>query len=308
MTEKQIAAFEQHSSIDFGYEFEGGWRVRINVYRQRGHTSAACRLVQRKIPTFEELHLPGSLRKIAEYHTGLVLVVGATGTGKSTTMAAMVQHVNQTRRCHILTVEDPIEFSYQDDKSFVNQREIGLDVGTWSDALKYAMREDPDVILIGEMRDPDTFQAGLTAAETGHLVMGSLHASDCSQVVGRIMEMFPQDKHTMVRQSLSANLRAVVSQQLMPSCKEGLHMVPAVEILIANSIVRNLIRRGEENKIPDVIRGGQQDGMQDLTQAIADLVQKDMVLRRVALERAPNKDRLNMALRGISLGGGGLLG
>jgi len=306
--EEQINVFKQLGSLDFAHEFDDGWRVRINVYRQRGHTSVSCRLVQRVIPTFEELHLPGTLRRIAEYPTGLVLVVGATGTGKSTTLAAMIQHINETRRCHILTIEDPIEYAYKDGKSFVDQREIGLDVGSWSEALKYAMREDPDVILVGEMRDPDTFHAGMTAAETGHLVFGTLHASDCSQVIGRILEMFPQEQHHMLRRGLAMNLRAVVSQLLLPSCKEGVNRVPAVEVLICTPIVKSLLLRGEENKLPEVIRGGKQEGMQTVTQAIADLVNKDLVLRKVALDMAPNRDRLNMALRGIDIGAGKIIG
>ena len=308
LEEGQIAGFRAAGSLDFAHEFDDGWRVRINVFRQRGHTSASCRLVQRKIPTIEELNLPSVLRQIAEYPTGMVLVVGATGTGKSTTLAAMIQHINETRRCHILTIEDPIEYSYVDNKSFVSQREIGLDVEGWNAALKYAMREDPNVILIGEMRDPETFRAGLAAAETGHLVFGTLHASDCSQVIGRILEMFPSEQHPMLRQGLATNLRAIVSQMLLPSCKEGLHMVPAVEILVCIPIVRSLLLRGEENKLPEVIRGGQQDGMMDLTVSIAELVKKDMVLRKAALELAPNRDRLNMALRGIDIGAGKIIG
>ena len=304
----RVEQLREVGSLDFAHEFQDGWRVRINAFRQRGHTSVSCRLVQKNIPSYEELHLPPVISKIAGYSTGMILVAGATGTGKSTTLAAMIQQINKTRRCHILTVEDPIEYSYSDEKSFVNQREIGLDVADWAAALKYAMREDPDVILIGEMRDPDTFQAGLTASETGHLVLGSMHASDCSQVVSRIMEMFPPDKHGMVRQSLAGNLRAVVAQMLLPAAKEGLDVVPAVEVLICNSVVRNFISRGEERKLPDVIRGGEQEGMMDMTGAIAALVKEDVVLRKVALELAPNRDRLDMLLRGISVDGGKIIG
>lgn len=305
---KRREAFERHGSVDFAYEFEEGWRVRVNAFRQRGHISLACRLVQRYIPTFEELNLPPILAKIAEYPTGLVLMVGATGTGKSTTLAAMIEHINNTRRCHILTIEDPIEYSFTDKKSFINQREIMLDVEDWVTALKYAMREDPDVIMVGEMRDPETFQAGLTAAETGHLVLGSMHAAYSTQVVGRVLEMFPPDKHTMIRQSLASNLRAIIAQMLLPSCKRGVAMVPAVEILLANPTVRSLIMRGEEHKLGDVIYAGRQEGMQDLTLAIADLVKKEMVLQKVALELAPNREKLSMALRGIDLGAGKIIG
>ncbi len=304
----QIATFERIGSFDFSYEFEGGWRVRINIYKQRGHISVACRLVQSRIPTVEELHLPPSLIKIAEMPIGLVLVVGATGTGKSTTLAAMIQHINNTRRCHILTVEDPIEYSFKDNKSLVNQREIGIDVPDWLSALKYGMREDPNVILIGEMRDPETLQAGLTAAETGHLVFGTLHASNCYQAFSRMLEMFPVEKHPAIRQGLSANLAAIVAQMLLPSSREGIRMVPAVEVLICNSVVRNLITRGEDEKIAEVIRGSSSDGMQDMTAAIAKLVKEETVLRKVALENAPNRERLEMELRGISSDRGKIIG
>jgi len=304
----QIATFERIGSFDFSYEFEGGWRVRINVYKQRGHISVAVRLVQSRIPSVEELHLPPSLIKIAEIPIGLVLVVGATGTGKSTTLAAMIQHINNTRRCHILTVEDPIEYSFKDNKALINQREIGIDVPDWLSALKYGMREDPNVILIGEMRDPETLQAGLTAAETGHLVFGTLHASNCYQAFSRMLEMFPAEKHSALRQGLSANLAAIVAQMLLPSSREGVRMVPAVEVLICNSVVRNLISRGEDEKIAEVIRGSSSDGMQDMTAAIAKLVKEETVLRKVALENAPNRERLEMELRGISVDRGKIIG
>jgi twitching motility protein PilT len=304
----QIATFERIGSFDFSYEFEGGWRVRINVYKQRGHISVAVRLVQSRIPSVEELHLPPSLIKIAEIPIGLVLVVGATGTGKSTTLAAMIQHINNTRRCHILTVEDPIEYSFKDNKALINQREIGIDVPDWLSALKYGMREDPNVILIGEMRDPETLQAGLTAAETGHLVFGTLHASNCYQAFSRMLEMFPVEKHPAIRQGLSANLAAIIAQMLLPSSREGLRMVPAVEVLICNSVVRNLISRGEDEKIAEVIRGSSSDGMQDMTAAIAKLVKEETVLRKVALENAPNRERLEMEFRGISSDRGKIIG
>ena len=305
---KQIVFFEGEGSLDFAHEFGGGWRVRVNLYKQRGHISMSCRLVQQTIPSYEELYLPPILSKIADSPVGLVLVVGATGTGKSTTLAAMIQQINTSRRCHIVTIEDPIEFSFKDAKSFVDQREIGLDVPDWLTALKYAMREDPDVIMVGEMRDPETFQAGIVAAETGHLVFGTMHASNCSHVFTRIMEMFPTEKHPMIRQGLAMNLQAVIAQMLIPSCKEGLAMVPAVEVLLCNSVVKGLIARDEMAKVPEVIRGGTAEGMQDMISALAKLVNDDMVLRKVALEMSPNRDRLLMTLRGISVDAGKILG
>jgi twitching motility protein PilT len=305
---EQITVFEQRGSLDFAHEFEGGWRVRVNIFRQRGHTSVACRLVQQKVPTFEELHLPPQVARIAEIPTGLVLVIGATGTGKSTTLASIINHINLNRRCHILTIEDPIEYSFKDAKAMVNQREIGLDIPDWMSALKYAMRQDPNVILIGEMRDPETFQAGITAAETGHLVFGTLHAAHCGQAFSRILEMFPTEKHPMIRQGLSANLRAMVAQMLLPSCKEGFRMVPAVEILLCTPVVKNLIAKGEDAKVSEVIRGGVNEGMQDMTAAIAKLVKENIVLKKVALEHAPNRERLDMDLRGIAVDVGKIIG
>jgi len=300
---EQVKQFEEVGSFDFAHEFEGGWRVRINVFKQRGHISAAVRLVQMKIPSYEELHLPPILSRIAEFPVGLVLIVGATGSGKSTTLAAIIQQINANRRCHILTVEDPIEYSFPDVKSIVNQREIGLDVPNWQSALKYAMRENPNVILIGEMRDPDTLQAGLTAAETGHLVFGTLHAANAYQAFTRILEMFPPDKHAMIRQGLAANLRAIVAQMLLPGAKEGIRLVPAVEVMLVNPAIRNYIAKGEDDKIAEVIRGGSGEGMQDMTAAIAKAVKEDLVLRKTALEYAPNRERLEMELRGIQVGG-----
>jgi len=300
--------FEREGSIDFATEFGDGYRTRINVFRQRGHISIACRLVTSKIPSMADLHLPETLKKIAEFPQGLVLLVGPTGTGKSTTLATMIQHINLNRRCHILTIEDPIEYSYKDDKAIINQREIGIDVSDWLAALKYAMREDPDVILVGEMRDPDTFFAGMTAAETGHLVFGTLHASNVVQTFSRILELFPADREAGLRQGLAGNLRAIIAQMLFPSCLEGVNVVPALEIMICNSVITNLITKGEESKINHLINSGESEGMQSMTQAIAKLVQADMVLRRDALEKAPNKERLEMALRGINVDMGKIIG
>ena len=304
----QIARFQETGSLDFSYEFGDGERVRVNLYKQRGHLSMAARLIQSRIPSFEELHLPPILAKIASINQGLVLVCGATGCGKSTSLAAMIDYINNNRRCHILTVEDPIEFSFKDKNSFIDQREIGLDVPSWEAALKYSVREDPDVIMVGEMRDPDTFAAGITCAQTGHLVLGTLHSPNAGQTFSRILDMFPQHRHQAIREDLASNLRAIIAQMLLPSIKEGTTRIPAVEIMISNPTIRELIRRGEENKIPDVIRGGSTEGMVDLTQSIARLIEQDFVLRKVGLQIAPNRERLQMELRGISVDAGRIIG
>ena len=308
LSDKQRETFEQIGSLDMGYEFAEHERVRINIFRQRGHISLAARLVKSKAPTFQEINLPPQLEKLSSLRTGLVLVCGPTGCGKSTTLAAVLDHINQTRRCHILTIEDPIEFSYTDKKSYVNQREIGLDVPTWQAALKYALRQDPDVILVGEMRDSDTFQAGVQCAETGHLVMGTLHSSSVSQTVGRILEMFPSEKHPMIRQALASNLRAIIVQMLLPGAQEGLRVAPALEILFMNAMARQLIIKGEDNKLGDLIRASTAEGCCSMTQSIAELVNKDLVLRKVALEHAPNKEQLEMELRGITVDSGRIIG
>lgn len=308
LTDEQKAIFEEQGSLDFSYEFEENKRVRMSVYRQRGKMSVAARRVQNIVPTFEELHLPAVLGDLALTRHGLILVCGPTGCGKSTTLAAMMDRINQERRCHIFTIEDPIEYTYKDKKSIINQREVGIDVPNWNNALKYMVRADPDVVLIGEMRDPETFSAGLAAAETGHMVFGTLHSSDATQTFSRILEMFPDEKHGMIREQLAAHLRSIIVQMLLPASKEGLDVVPAVEIMINNAAIRAIIRKGEENKISDIIPGATDDGMQDMTQSMAKLVEQDLVLRKVALERAPNRDRLQMILRGISVDTGGIVG
>jgi len=308
LTQEQIATFEERLSLDVSYEFGEGHRIRMAIFMQRGKMSSACRLVKNVIPSFEELHLPPVLAKMAQWRNGLVLVVGPTGSGKSTTLAAMLQEINRSRACHILTIEDPIEYAYEDDKAIINQREIGIDVPSWEAALKAMVRADPDVVLIGEMRDPDTFWAGLTAAETGHMVFGTIHASNASQTFARILEMFPQERHQMIREQLSAHLRAVIAQMILPCAREDVRLVPAVEIMISNPMIRALIHRGEEPKIAEVISGSRDQGMQSMTQSLCDLVNRDMVLRQVALDHAPNREKLLMLLRGISTDEGAIVG
>jgi twitching motility protein PilT len=308
MSKEQIAIFEERSSLDISHEFGEQNRVRIAIYMQRSRISCACRWVKNRIPSFEELHLPPMLASLALRRNGMILVCGPTGCGKSTSLAAMIDTINHNRRCHILTIEDPIEYSYKDDKAIINQREIGIDVPSWDAGLKHMVRQDPDVVLIGEMRDPDTFQAGLIAAETGHVVFGTIHSSSAPQTFTRILEMFPQEKHSMVRQMLAAHLVAILVQRLLPSCKPGVDRVPALEIMINIPITRSLIMRAEEYKIGDVIPGSTEEGMQDMTQALAKLVKEELVLQQVALDEAPNRERLLMVLRGISTDTGRIVG
>ena len=308
MNENQRIVFEDTGDMDFAYSLPGKGRFRINVFKQRGQVSVAIRRVQIRIPSFEELHLPALMSQIASYHQGLIVVSGVTGCGKSTTLAAMIQYINTTRRCHVLTIEDPIEYLFRDEKAYVNQREIGIDVSSWQTALKYMVRQNPDVILIGEMRDTETFAAGLTAAETGHLVFGTLHTSTVAQSFGRILDLFPRDRHALIRNSMAFNLRAIVSQRLLPSVREGVDRVPACEIMLVNATMRKLIREEEDEKIPDAIRLGREEGMQDYTEALRQLVVSDMVDRQTAFDIAPNPEALRMALKGISTGEGAILG
>jgi twitching motility protein PilT len=220
----------------------------------------------------------------------------------------MIDFIARTQSCHIVTIEDPIEYLFHDKKAFINQREIGIDTATWAEALKRVVRQDPDVILVGEMRDRDTFEAGLQAAETGHLVFGTLHSSTAVTTFGRILDLFPPDKHDLIRNSLAFNLRAIICQKLLPSIKPGVGRVPSVEIMINSPIVRKLIREKRDKDLGDALRIGREDGMQDFTESLRQLVEDEFIERRVAFEVAPNPEQLKMALKGIAVGESVILG
>jgi twitching motility protein PilT len=298
LAEKDRERLDEKGSCDVGYDFEGG-RVRVNIFKQRGHLGVAARLVTSEIPTLKSLHLPEALGKVCDYPQGLVLVCGPTGCGKSTTLAALIDILNHKYRYHVLTIEDPIEYLYTDDWCIINQREMGLDCDDWTDALRGAVREDPDVILVGEMRDHETFQAALQASETGHLVFGTIHSSGAAGTIGRILDLFPPDKHLMIRRSLAFNLRATVSQRLVPSCAKDVEVVPAVELMFNSPPIQKAIRDGEDQDITAFIAASRDAGMQTWTDSFANLVNTELVERRVALEHAPNREELEMALRGI---------
>ncbi len=308
MRPEHQVVFEDTGDMDFAYMLEDEGRFRFNVFRQRGYISAAIRRVKIKIPTFEELHLPPVMAEIASYQQGLVVVTGITGSGKSTTLATMIDYINAHRRCHIVTVEDPIEYMFRDEKAFVNQREVGIDVGSWETAIKYLMRQDPDVVMLSDMRDMETFRFGLTAAETGHLVFGSMHSSSAPSAFGRMLDLFPRERHPLIRASLQFNLRAIIAQKLLPSCAEDIDRAPACEIMLSNPTVRKLIREEEDEKLPDAIRVAKEEGMQNFTESLRALVEKDWVERSVALEVAPNPEALRMALKGITAAEGAILG
>jgi twitching motility protein PilT len=291
--------FLKTGTLDFAHELSTENRFRINVFRQRGMISLSARRVNSNIPPFEKLHLPAILEKIADSGQGLILVVGPTGCGKTTTIASMIDHINRTRSCHIVTIEDPIEYIFKDQKAIVSQREVGVDVDDYEEALKYLMREDPDVVVVGEMRDARTVTAGMRAAETGHLVFGTMHSANASQSVQRLLDLFPQVERDLVRQTLSLTIKAVISQVLLPSIKEGIDRIPAVELLIANAAVRKLISDGREGDLPSVIRSCQNEGMKDFTQSLCDLIQDGNVEPKDAYRYAPNLEELKMALKGI---------
>ena len=303
LTPAQRAVYSAGQDLDFAYSIPRVGRYRVNAFRQRGSVSLAIRRVNTEIPSFEELHLKTSaMRRLAGLRQGMVIVTGVTGSGKSTTLASMIEYINAHRRCHIITIEDPIEYLYRDKKAFLNQREVGIDVPTFHDALKSVVRQDPDVILIGEMRDRETFETALTAAETGHLVFGTLHSSTVSQTIGRIIDMFPSDRERSMRQSLAFSLRGIVCQKILPSCKEGVGLVPVQEILMCTPTVQKLIVEGADKQLEALVRGGREDGMQDFNQGLLDLVAEGLISEKTALESSHNAEQLTMNLKGIFLG------
>jgi len=307
LTPAQKEFFLEHGTLDFAHEVDGEHRFRTNLFRQRGMISLAARRVNTFIPPFEDLHLPPILEKICESMQGMVLVVGPTGCGKTTTIASMINFINRTRSCHIVTIEDPIEYLFKDEKGIVSQREIGIDVKDFDEALTYLMRQDPDVVFVGEMRDAKTVAAGMRAAETGHLVFGTMHSANASQAIHRLLDLFPQNERDLIRQTLSLAIKAIVSQVLLPCLKEGVDRIPAVEILIANAATRKLISEDRETDLPSVIRSSIEEGMQDITYNLCELVKDGSIDPKEAYKYAPNTEELKMALKGIRTTASGIL-
>jgi len=302
------AEFESKGDLDFSSRGSTGDRYRINMFRSTGDTHASIRRVQSAIPTFDELHLPSVYQQtIQNTNDGLILVAGITGSGKSSTLAAMLEHINQTRGLHIITIEDPIEFVFHPKKSIISQREIGIDVPSYTEALRYMVRQDPDCILIGELRDRDTMVAALQAAETGHLVLGSLHVSDAPQTFSRILEFFPREEHAFIRSSLSNSLRAILCQKLIPGIEPN-QRYPATEVLLRNSTVRDKIMHEEDEDLPAIIAQGESEGMRTFTKSLCELIETEKVHYDQALEFAPNREGLASAVRGIKATTQGLVG
>jgi len=307
LSPKQKEFFLKTGTLDLAYEVGSNERFRLNIFRQRGLISVSARRVNAEILPFKQLNLPGVLGKICDSGQGLVLVVGPTGCGKTTTIVSMIDHINVTRSCHIVTIEDPIEYLFQDKKAIVSQREVGLDVKDYDEALTYLMRQDPDVVLIGEMRDAKTVTAAMRASETGHLVFGTMHSANAPQSIQRLLDMYPPDERNLVRQTLSLTIKAIVSQILLPSIKEGVDMIPAVEILLASPAVRKLISEERESDLSSVIRSSQQEGMQDLTENLCRLIKDGSIDPKDAYRYAPNVEELKMAIKGIRTTSRGIL-
>jgi twitching motility protein PilT len=284
---QRLAAFHESGDLDIAYQDEDLPRFRVNAFRQRGAISFAFRVIPKRVPSFEDLHLPKGVARLAEEHRGLILVTGATGSGKTTTLASMIDHMNRTRRQHIVTIEDPIEILHPDHSCIVNQREIGLDTESFDQALRRALRQDPDVILIGELRDAETAQTALQAAESGHLVLSTLHTIDVAETVGRMIEFFPETKQQQIRSIMAGVMRGVVSQRLLPRVDGG--RVAAVEVMVMNNRIADLIRENKTEGIPDAIGDGDFFDMQSFTQALIELVLAGHVEGEVAANASTNR-------------------
>ena len=298
MDEKRHKQFLEAGEVDFSYIIADGSRFRVNIFRQSNSVAAVIRLIAKDIPSFEQLNLPGVMADLAMLPRGLVLVTGPTGSGKSTTLAAMIDYINRKKREHIITLEDPIEYKHTHNKSIVNQREVNSDTKTFANGLRAALREDPDVILVGEMRDAETIATAITAAETGHLVFATLHTSDAAQTVNRIIDVFPEHQQMQIRIQLSGNLQGIITQQLLIT-KDKLRRVPAFEILIATPALRNLIRESKTHQIPSYIQTGSKYGMKSMDASLADLVRRNIVEKEVAELRCVDQQMFERLLQGF---------
>ncbi len=297
----QQQKFRDHHEVDLAYSVPGLGRFRCNVFRQRSTVGLVLRVIPTRIASIEELLLPPVLKRIAEEERGLVLVTGTTGSGKSTTLAAMIDHINQTRACHIMTIEDPIEYLHRDHRSIINQREVAVDTPSFAHALRAALRQDPDVILVGEMRDLETVETALVAAETGHLVFSTLHTLDATETINRIVAVFPPHQQRQVRLQLASVLKAAISQRLMPRA-DGRGRVPAVEVMVSTAFIRDcIVDKEKTHLIPGAIAAGtSQYGMQTFDQSIFSLYEQGLVTLDEALRWASNVDEFKLKVQGIS--------
>ena len=307
-SERDWSRYEEHGDADFAHAEDGIGRFRVNLHRQRNLMSLTLRHIKAKLPSVSDLNLPPVVEQIAAAERGIVLVTGTTGSGKSTTLAAMLEYMNTHQSRHIITVEDPIEYHYEDNLCVFEQREVGPDTSSFDSALIHALRQDPDVIVIGEMRHRDSFNTALAAADTGHLVMSTLHTSNAAQSVQRILDFYEEEERRQVRLALATNLHAIISQRLVPKAA-GAGVVPAMEIMIRTPVIRKLLEEDKLDKLPNAIEGGKRDGMMSFNQCLLELVNKGLITEEMALEKATNPDQLRMNLKGIFLSSeGGILG
>jgi twitching motility protein PilT len=310
MDERNTEIFFLTGGADYAHivEHKGElWRFRVNLFIQTGKMGMVSRKIERSIPNFEGLFLPPIMEELCKYDQGMVLLAGVTGSGKSTTIASMLDWINHNYAKHILTIEDPVEFVYVADKSLLNQREIGPDVSDFHTAMKHAVRQDPDIMLVGELRDRETFETAMHAAETGHLVYGTIHASSAPSTIGRILDLFPQSMHNALRSSMGFNMKAIVAQKLLPTIVDKPKRVPICEIMLFNGVVRKLILEHTDEKLPAAIRIGKAEGMQQFNDSLYSFITRELVSRAEAFEISPNVEELKMMLKGINVKSSGML-
>ena len=310
MDERNLVIFEEEGGADFSHTIDVDgtrWRFRVNMLKSLGNIGLVARRISNFIPDFRGLFLPDSIESLCHYDQGMVLLAGVTGSGKSTTIGSMLNYINTLYRKHILTLEDPIEFIFTEDKCLINQREVGQDVKDFEIGMKHAVREDPDIILVGELRDEETFMTAIHAAETGHLVFGTIHASSASTTIGRILDLFPEEMHGAIRAAIAFNMKGIVAQKLLKTIRPDVPRVPTCEVMTFSPMIRKLVLEGDDHKLPDAIRIGEEDGMQDFTMSLKGLIDDELIDRPTAFAVAPNKDALKMALKGIDVKAPGIL-
>lgn len=310
MDERNKYVMAETGGADFSHivPYEGkNWRFRVNLLRQLGKPGLVARKVEQNIPNFEGLYLPPVMADLCEFEQGMVLLAGVTGSGKSTTIASMLDYINHRKRVHILTIEDPIEFVYTQDKALINQRELGMDTADFHVAMKGAVRQDPDIMLVGELRDKDTFETAIHAAETGHLVFGTIHASSAPSTIGRILDLFPMDMHRALRSSMGFNMKAIAAQKLLATIVDKPKRVPIIELMIFNGTVKKLILEGKDEKLSAAIRLGKEEGMQLFNDSIYHFIKLEYIDRPTAFEVSPNVEELKMMIKGIDVKGSGML-
>ena len=304
LDERQRKILDTDGGCDFAYACtvdDVRWRFRVNLLYQQGSLGLVARRVNNTIPDFEKLFLPPSIERLCQLDQGMVLLAGVTGSGKSTTIGSMLNYINRNYRKHILTLEDPIEFVFTEDKCLINQREIGTDVKNFEIGMKHAVREDPDIILVGELRDVETFKTAIHAAETGHLVFGTIHAASAPSTITRILDLFPQEEHAAIRSAIAFNMKGIVAQKLLKSIKPGVSRVPVVELMFFDVLVRKYVLEEQDHLLADHIKKSFRDGMQDFTMSLKSLIDQGLIDRQDAMEIAPNREALQMALKGIGV-------